>query len=208
MMRMGLMLCVVVTLAFCGSRRAVPDGIAGITWEPVGIGGGGGVFTPSISPHDEKLMFVACDMGGWYRSTDGGATWRMCDGRQVRKVNLNAVFHPTDPNVVYVGTRGGIKRSSDRGKTWEHVAGEFNPANPDNVRALAIDPANPSLILAGFDVFRGKDGSFLVVSTDAGKTWSVHPTWPFTDKSIRRILFDPASPADRRRILVATSAGF
>ncbi len=136
-------LCIALASLLVAQANAAGETTLNVTWEPVGIGGGGGVFTPSISPHDPKLMFVSCDMGGWYRSTDGGETWRMCDGRQVRKVNFNAVFHPTDPNVIYVGTRGGLKRSSDRGLTWEHVAGEYNPAKPDSPCAIAIDPGNP-----------------------------------------------------------------
>ena len=178
-----------------------------MTWEPVGIGGGGGIFSPSISPHDEKLMFVACDMGGWYRSTDGGETWRMCDGRQVRKVNFPAVFHPTDANVVYVGTRGGIKRSRDRGATWEHVVGKFVPRNPDMVSAIAIDPARPDVILAGFSTYMGEKGEYLVRSDDGGENWTIPESWSFRDKPIRKILFAPVTPKRKRGIFVATGDG-
>src|SRR5439155_13923050 len=51
--------------------------------EPVGPGGGGALFWPAVSPHDPKLMFVSCDMNGFYRSEDGGASWTMVDGRQM-----------------------------------------------------------------------------------------------------------------------------
>src|SRR5437667_10191799 len=49
---------------------------------PLGLGGGGTMFAPQISPHDSTLIFVACDMTGLYRSTDRGKTWLMCDARQ------------------------------------------------------------------------------------------------------------------------------
>src|SRR5690348_6973012 len=52
--------------------------------EPVGPGGGGSMFWPAISPHDPNLMFVSCDMNGFYRSEDGGRTWTMLDGRRMR----------------------------------------------------------------------------------------------------------------------------
>ena len=201
-------LCVLVVVAglltSCGEAK---EGAIEVTWEPVGIGGGGGVFTPSISPHDERLMFVACDMGGWYRSTDGGNHWRMCDGHQIRKVNFPAVFHPTDANVIYAGTRGGIKRSRDRGETWEHVVGKFVPRNPDMVRAIAIDPAKPEVILAGFNTYMGEKGEFLVQSLDGGGTWTVNQGWSFRDKPIHKILFDPAD-GGKQRILLATGGGF
>jgi photosystem II stability/assembly factor-like uncharacterized protein len=176
-----------------------------VKWEPLGPGGGGGVYTPSISPHDPRLMFLACDMGGWYRSTDGGNHWRMCDGRQVRKVNFNAVFHPTDPNVIYVGTRGGIVRSTDRGETWEHVVGEYNPASPDMVRAIAFAPGRPEVIFAAFSTFLGKPGEYLVRSVNAGKTWWPVGGWPAGDKPIQKILF---SPKPTPGIFVATADGF
>ena len=43
----------------------------------VGLGGGGAMFAPAISPHDPNLLFVGCDMGGVYRSADGGESWTM-----------------------------------------------------------------------------------------------------------------------------------
>jgi len=206
---LGLVLCV----ASCGPKeptkqtRTWKEAID-VDWKPVGIGGGGGIYSPSISPHDEKLMFVACDMGGWYRSTDGGNHWRMCDGQQVRKVNFPAVFHPTDPNVLYVGTRGGLKRSRDRGKTWEHIAGAFKPDDPDMCRAIAVDPARDDVLLAGFSTYMSKPGEYLVLSVDGGDTWSVLKNWPVFDQPIRKIFFAPKSAKLKRSIFIATADGF
>jgi len=33
---------------------------------PVGLGGGGSLYAPVISPADPNVMVVACDMGGLY----------------------------------------------------------------------------------------------------------------------------------------------
>ena len=46
-------------------------------WEVIGPGGGGGIFLPTISPHDANLLLVSCDMTGAYISHDGGRSWRM-----------------------------------------------------------------------------------------------------------------------------------
>src|SRR5713226_7752086 len=93
--------------------------------EPVGPGGGGAMFWPAISPHDPKLMFVSCDMNGFYRSEDGGHTWSMLDGRQMHgtyRPNSHVMFPPGDPNTVfaygYAAGAGELRISHNRGKTW------------------------------------------------------------------------------------------
>src|SRR5438270_13749864 len=73
--------------------------------EPVGPGGGGSMFWPAVSPRDPRLMFVSCDMNGFYRSADGGHTWTMLDGRLLRATynpSSHVWFHPRDPKTLYV----------------------------------------------------------------------------------------------------------
>jgi hypothetical protein len=36
------------------------------TWEFVGPGGGGAMFSPTVSPHDPGVALVSCDMTGSY----------------------------------------------------------------------------------------------------------------------------------------------
>ena len=68
---------------------------------PVGVGGGGAMYEPASSPHNPKLMFVSCDMGGFYRSEDGGASWTMLDFRNIHgSTQCRPAFHPTKPNVI------------------------------------------------------------------------------------------------------------
>ena len=56
--------------------KASPDCLPN-DWTPHGIGGGGGMFSPVISPHDANVMFLAVDMGHVMRTLDAGATWRI-----------------------------------------------------------------------------------------------------------------------------------
>jgi photosystem II stability/assembly factor-like uncharacterized protein len=201
MIRFCMLLVTIVLMAIPAVSGENP---IGVRWEPVGIGGGGGMFNPSISPHDPDLIFMSCDMGGLYRSTDGSETWRMIDGYSVRKVNCPAIFHPVNPKIVYVAARGGIKRSIDRGKTWHHVIGKSGPGDPDFPTTMAIDPNRPEIIWAHFKNYLGEKGYFLILSTDAGKTWRPHPGWPHRDKLIKKILFDPSGTPDHRRIFLLT----
>ena len=66
--------CIVLGLLFAFLPAALAfDGAPRYDrWEVIGPGGGGGIFLPTISPHDANLLLVSCDMTGAYISHDGG----------------------------------------------------------------------------------------------------------------------------------------
>src|SRR5262245_3472568 len=51
---------------------------------PVGVGGGGALFSPSINPFNPNEMFISSDMGQVFHTTDAGATWADIDFRQLQ----------------------------------------------------------------------------------------------------------------------------
>ncbi|MCZ7647929.1 MAG: hypothetical protein M5U26_22170 [Planctomycetota bacterium] len=143
--------------ALAGGVAAEDEAVT--TWEPVGLGGGGAMYAPASSPHDPKLLFVSCDMGGFYRSTDGGASWRMLDFRQTRgSTTCKPVFHPQAPDTVYF--KGQI--SKDRGLTWAPI-GEKPPFRDVNLMVLDADGGKTMLLGASQGLF---------VSTNGGVTWA------------------------------------
>ena len=76
---------------------AAPGAAERASWEPVGLSGGGGMFTPAISPADPNLMMLNCDMSAAYISEDGGRNWRMIHHAQLRSdTRCRPAFHPTD----------------------------------------------------------------------------------------------------------------
>ena len=139
----------------------------GIYWHNVSDGffNRASVGALAISQADPNVIYVgmgeSCIRGnvshgdGVYRSTDAGKTWShlgLADTRHIAKVRV----HPRDPNLVYVAALGhahgpnderGIYRSSDGGRTWEHVL--FR--SPD---AGANDLARADLMVGG-EVDRG-----------------------------------------------------
>lgn len=83
----------------------------------------------AVNPLNVNEVFVV--FGGfisnsvWFTS-DNGSTWQNRNGTGLYTlpwVHINTVtFHPSDPNLVYVGTDIGVFTSDDRGYTWNKVS--------------------------------------------------------------------------------------
>ncbi len=107
-------------------------------WKVIGPGGGGGIFKPTISPHDPDIMLTHCDMTGAYISYDGGDNWRMFYTCNVPEA---FEFDPVDPQIIYVASRGFLwsedrgsgltflLRSTDQGRTWKIVYPDLSKAD-------------------------------------------------------------------------------
>lgn len=135
-------------------------------WQPLGLSGGGGMFTPAISPADPNLMLLNCDMGAAYISEDGGHHWRMIHHAQLRSdTACRPAFHPTDANILYASSGGSLRISRDRGKTFAPI-GDLRDALGGEI---AINPSDPQMILAG----TRSGGCWF--SRDAGATWAACP---------------------------------
>jgi hypothetical protein len=129
-----LLACVTcLALTFAGTSATTasdPDNPRLDACRIIGPGGGGATMLPTISPHDPRIVLVACDMTGAYIIEDGGESWRMFNlGTGVSSF----AFDPTDANVIYAGT-AALWRSSDRGRTWRMMFAD--PAR--HTRALFI----------------------------------------------------------------------
>ena len=146
-------------------ERSSETARAGRGWEPVGLSGGGAMFSPAISPADPNLMMLNCDMGAAYISEDGGHDWRMIHHAQLRSdTGSRPAFHPANPDVIYASSAGRLRISRDRGKTFSPVGNLKDPLQGQ----IAIHPVNPDILLAG--TRRG-----VRVSRNAGGTWTSCP---------------------------------
>jgi photosystem II stability/assembly factor-like uncharacterized protein len=96
--------------------------------------------------------------GAW-TSTDGGDSWRRVGrglGNESRIYGLAA--HPCEPQTVFAGAEDGLYKSTDGGRSFEHVD---TPMNRMDVWKIAFDPSDPDTIFAGTRpaaLFRSKDG--------------------------------------------------
>jgi photosystem II stability/assembly factor-like uncharacterized protein len=173
-------------------------------WEPLGISGGGSMYTPAISPADPKLMLINCDMSAAYLSADGGRSWQMIHHSQLMSNTFcRPAFHPKDPRVIFAasGWSGRLKVSRDAGKTWSEIGNL-----PGGLRGeIAIDPGNAELMLAGVQEsgMRSTDGRAWR-SSDGGKTWARCEGPKGLPVGFH---FDQTSPAERRVCFAATGEG-
>lgn len=132
-------------------------------WTPVGLSGGGGMFSPAISPADPNLMMLNCDMSAAYLSEDGGHNWRMIHHAQLRSdIQCRPAFHPSDRDVIYASSGGRLRISRDRGRTFSPL-GDLRESLSGEI---AINPSDPSVLLAGT-----RDGR-CHLSRDSGATWA------------------------------------
>ncbi|MBI2302531.1 MAG: hypothetical protein HYU66_26800 [Armatimonadetes bacterium] len=167
-------------------------------WEPIGPGGGGGTIAPAISPHDPKLMFAGCDMSGVYRSTDGGHSWTMLPGLQIRSVNGYRHrawgFSVADPKVVFCGTVSAFLRSDDAGLTWHRLAGPWDQRNQwsgsAGPHALRFSRAEPGAGLAAFNNFGDAGQVRLFATRDDGATWSPAGALPAGAGGVLNLAYD------------------
>ena len=117
----------------------------------------------AVAPGNGGRRLYAILDQGFFRSDDGGATWRQStkDPRVVGSEYFSRVFaDPNHPDVLYVA-QTSLYRSTDGGKTFEAYVGA---PSGDDFHVLWIDPRNSNRMLLGVD-----QGA--IVSVDGGKTW-------------------------------------
>lgn len=132
----------------------------------VGIGGGGGLYTPTVSPHNPQLFMISCDMGGTYISRDAGRTWETLDYRQLSNSRLaRPLFDPFEKKVIYAAAGNVLKKSDDAGRVWQvFVAPNTAPWKEEAITHVAMSTISRRTI------YVGTSGGFYY-STDAGVKW-------------------------------------
>ena len=96
--------------------------------------------------------------GGIFRRTVGNGGWSALTEGLPEASHVQAItVHPTNPDIVYLGTRSGPYRSTNRGERWARLP------FPDGteVWSIMVHPKNPRILYAGTSpvgVYRSDDG--------------------------------------------------
>jgi photosystem II stability/assembly factor-like uncharacterized protein len=152
-----------IVLVLSGTLCCLNTWAKQVAWEPVGLSGGGGMFTPAISPADPNLMMLNCDMSAAYVSLDGGRNWRMIHQAQLRSdTRCRPAFHPHDRNIIYASSRGKLRISRDQGHSFVPIG----DLRQNLYGEIAINRADPRIMLAG------TRNAQCWLSQDAGQSWT------------------------------------
>lgn len=189
---------------------AAPEG-RDISWRLAGPGGGGWIQSIAWDPFDKNLLYVGCDVGGFYFSSDAGRSY------EIRNQGLRDYFvesiavHPKDSRIILLGTESGIHRTTDRGQSWHWIRSGFPATDRHRFSApigvVCFDPAKPNVAFAGVGRPRwDKDGQGAIYrSDDTGLTWRRVDGGQLPPRAIISDL--EVKPGDSRVMLAATSKG-
>ncbi len=132
-------------------------------WLSTGIGGGGALFSPSISPHDGDELFVACDMTNLFHSENAGRSWEVIHFEQIRALPDTRVHFTIKPNVLYAlhyDFKADFKipvTSRDGGVTWSRLVDD--PTEGEAYYLFADPHSDHRLIVSNYDqIFLSLDG--------------------------------------------------
>lgn len=162
-------------------------------WQPVpivaaatraaGLRGGEGaqvIRALAVSPSEPDFLLLGTDVGGIYRSLDGGQHWQGCmAGWDSRGANAFAIDPRNARCLIGVGGNSGdaspyngLYLSTDQGASWRHVL-PLGPGNDDR-ESVAFDPASFDAKSGRCPVvyFDSRDGG-LFKSTDGGEHWQI-----------------------------------
>jgi photosystem II stability/assembly factor-like uncharacterized protein len=200
----------------------------GQTWTFVGLRETQHIGRVVVDPRNANVVYVAALGPAWkaggdrglYKTTDGGATWKLIKaGANPKTGAIDVVLDPSNPDVVYAsfweryrtpyslnsgGVGSGLFKSMDGGNTWTEIKGNGYPEGPKGRIGLAVAYSNPQVVYALTEAAskapgpvqfqRNPAANGLYRSTDGGKTWTQmnnYNTRPFYYSQVR---VDPKNP--------------
>jgi photosystem II stability/assembly factor-like uncharacterized protein len=153
-----------------------------LVWRNIGPTRGGRSVAASGVKGNPLVYYMGTTGGGLWKTEDAGQSWKNISDGYFNTGSVGAVaVSESDPNVIFVGMgehapRGvmtsygdGVYRSTDAGKTWQHMGLEMTR----HISGIRIHPANPDLIYVAAQgaVYGPSKERGIYKSVDGGKSW-------------------------------------
>ena len=172
-----------------------------------------GIGAMALAPSDNNILWVGTGEdnssrstyagNGIHKSTDGGKTWEhigLVHSQHIGQI----IIHPTNPDIVWVGSMGGLYsknkerglyKTTDGGKSWKKT---LYIDDNTGIIDIQIHPTNPDVLLAAswerfrqaHDFIGNGKGSAIWRSEDGGDTWRKAVEGFPQDEFVGRIGFD------------------
>ncbi len=180
-----------------GRHMGYGDGIYkseddGKTWKNMGLKNSQHISTVIIHPGNSDVVYVAVQgplwskggERGFYKTTDGGETWKKTLGDNEWTGVTDIVTDPRNPDLIYAATwqrhrtvaaylGGGpntaLHKSTDGGETWEKLTKGLPTSNMGKI-GLAISPQQPDVLYAAIELDLRTGGVYK--STNRGASWN------------------------------------
>ncbi|HWC97613.1 MAG TPA: hypothetical protein VG456_12700 [Candidatus Sulfopaludibacter sp.] len=164
-------------LAFTATAQINPGLYGGLNWRNVGPFHGGRIAAVTGAVGQPGVFYIGTPLGGIWKTTSAGVTWFPVFDQEKSVDSIGAIeVAPSNPDIVYAGAGdpiqgslgNGVWKSTDAGKTWQHMGLE----DTVKVSSIVVDPANPDLVLVSALGDTIRKGGGVYRSTDGGHTWT------------------------------------
>ncbi len=170
-------------LQSANSQTDISSAVANLKYREIGPAVmGGRIADLAVVESKPQIFYVGTASGGLWKTTNHGTTWEPIFDDQPTASIGDVTLAPSNPNVVWVGTGepqnrqsspwgNGVYKSTDAGRTWQHVGLE----NTHHIGRIVVHHTNPQVAyVAAVGHLWGPNPERGVYRTrDGGVTWEL-----------------------------------
>ena len=163
---------------------------------------GGRIDDIAVAESDPSIIYLGYAVGGVFKSVNNGTTFEPVFENYTTASIGDLAIHPTNPDVVYVGTGeannrqtssfgDGIYKTTDGGRTFTNVGLK----DTQTIARIVIDPRNPETVYVAVPghLFGPSKERGIYKTTDGGRTWS-NIKFIDEDSGFTDLVMDPSNP--------------
>ncbi|MBS1513960.1 MAG: hypothetical protein JSS63_02940 [Bacteroidetes bacterium] len=201
-MKKGILLALLFPISLCFSQPT--------SWSSKGIGGGGAIYAPSISPFNPNKVNIACDMSNYFYSYDFGTNFTAYHYQNILVFRNSIVRYTNDSNTCYnlrnIGGGYSPVKSIDGGMTWVNLVNPASSSSAFKCYDLYASPfRNDQIIVSDkYSLYISNNGgtNFSAAFFTAGATRGMHLAGVYFDDNNTDIYV-----CTNKGVLLSTNAG-